>query len=934
MVPRSILMKSGLVSVNAVRQNFLRTTVMVNAARPINTAHPKTIVNGAKPMSYFPKPSYLIVKRHIQKKTTFKDSHINQRVNTVKGKVVNAARPNTVVNDARPKAVLNGVKGNKLADENHVLLRVPRQNNMHSVDLKNIIPKGVSTACYVQNKVLAVKPHNKTLYKLFHGRTPALSFMKPFGCPVTILNTIDHLVKFDGKSDEGFFVGYSLNSKAFRVFNSRTRIVDENFHVRFNENTPNIAGTKESTNASEARKEKEPAKDYILLPLWTIDPPFSEDPKSSQNDGFQPLNDAGKKVDEDLKRKNEDQDQEKDDNVNSTNKELTFFLRLQVKQKKGGIFISQDKYVAKILKEFGFNEVKTASIPMETQKPLFKDEDGEEVDVHMYRSMISSLMYLTSLRPDIMFAVCACARYQVNPKVSHLHAVKMVFRYLKGQPKLGLWYPKDSPFDLIAYTDSDYARASLDRKSTTGGCQFLGYRLISWQCKKQNVVANSTTKAEYVAVSSCCGQIDDEKAVTNGIGVNTSDSELILPGIRGDDSLVMATTTASSLEAEQGSDYISKTQAKAIHNEPSFPRTSSGGGTRCQETMGDTLAHTRYESVSKTSYDSLLTGVNTPQSDEDRLKHIELMKICTTLQKRVLNLEDELKWTKTAQQTKIDGLEKRVKKLEKKQRSRTHKLKRLYKVGLTARVIESSSDEETVLDKVDASRQGMIDEIDADEDISLIKEVVEVITTAKIIVKVATASTPVSVAATTINTAQPTEATKTSVEITTAPKDKIKDKGKAKMIKKPEMPKKRKVQERIDKGYAEKLQANIDEEERIAREKSQQKQEANEALINTWDDIQAKIDADAHLAQQLQEQEQNELTDAEKAKLFIEFIKKEKNYLQLKELRKRGTNHQPKLNKERSYMDTKLVVEGKEKREVEGSSKRAGEELKQKNAKK
>ncbi|GJX92348.1 putative ribonuclease H-like domain-containing protein [Tanacetum coccineum] len=137
---------------------------------------------------------------------------------------------------------------------------------------------------------------------------------------------------------------------------------------------------------------------------------------------------------------------------------ITFLpLGLQVKQKKDGIFISQDKYVDEILKKFRFTEVKTASTPMETQKPLLKDEDGEEVDVHMYRSMIGSLMYLTSSRPDIMFAVCACARYQVNPKVSHLYAVKRIFRYLKGQPKLGLWYPKDSPFDLVAYTDSDYA---------------------------------------------------------------------------------------------------------------------------------------------------------------------------------------------------------------------------------------------------------------------------------------------------------------------------------------------------------------------------------------------------------------------------------------------------------------------------------------------
>ncbi|GJX79486.1 uncharacterized mitochondrial protein-like protein [Tanacetum coccineum] len=162
--------------------------------------------------------------------------------------------------------------------------------------------------------------------------------------------------------------------------------------------------------------------------------------------------------------------------------ELIFFLGLQVKQKEDGIFISQDKYVTEILKKFGFTDVKTVSILMETQKLFLKDEECEEVDLHLYRLMIDSLMYLTSLRPDIMFIVCACAGYQVNPKVSHLLAVKMIFRYLKGQPKLGLWYPKDSPFDLVAYTDSDYAGASLDRKSTTG-------------------------ETEYMAATSYCGQV-------------------------------------------------------------------------------------------------------------------------------------------------------------------------------------------------------------------------------------------------------------------------------------------------------------------------------------------------------------------------------------------------------------------------------------------
>ncbi|GJV83114.1 putative ribonuclease H-like domain-containing protein [Tanacetum coccineum] len=187
--------------------------------------------------------------------------------------------------------------------------------------------------------------------------------------------------------------------------------------------------------------------------------------------------------------------------------ELTFFLGLQVKQKPNGIFISQDKYVDEILKKFDFANVKSASTPIETQKPLVKDEEASDVDVHLYRSMIGSLMYVTASRPDIMFAVCACSRFQVTPKTSHLTAVKRIFRYLKGKPKLGLWYPRESTFDLESYSDSDYAGANLDRKSTTGGCQFLGRRLVTWQCKKQTIVATSTTEAEYVAAASCCGQV-------------------------------------------------------------------------------------------------------------------------------------------------------------------------------------------------------------------------------------------------------------------------------------------------------------------------------------------------------------------------------------------------------------------------------------------
>ncbi|GJT68523.1 uncharacterized mitochondrial protein-like protein [Tanacetum coccineum] len=307
-----------------------------------------------------------------------------------------------------------------------------------------------------------------------------------------------------------------------------------------------FAGTKASDNACQARKKTEPIKDYILLPLWIADPPFSQDPKISHDDGSKPSSDYGKKVDKDLRKDSESNDQEKEDNVNNTNNvnasntnkvnvvggkisielpddpnmsaledysifdfirhgeddgikvnmnnlnttiqvspnpttrihkdhplaqvigdlrtqniihaltdpswieaiqeelllklhevldfrdssmgELTFFLGLQVQQKKDGIFISQDKYVVEILKKFGFTEVKTASTPIETQKPLLKDENGEEVDVHMYMLMIGSLMYSTSQDLTSCLQCGACARYQSQSKVSHLHDVKKIFR--------------------------------------------------------------------------------------------------------------------------------------------------------------------------------------------------------------------------------------------------------------------------------------------------------------------------------------------------------------------------------------------------------------------------------------------------------------------------------------------------------------------------
>ncbi|GJX86787.1 ribonuclease H-like domain-containing protein [Tanacetum coccineum] len=477
--------------------------------------------------------------------------------------------------------------------------------------------------------------------------------MRPFRYPVTILNTIDHLGKFDGKADEEFFIGYSINSKAFRVFNGRTRIVEENMHVQFSKNTPNIAGSRPNW----------------LFDIDALTKSMNYKPVVTRNQSNGNAGDDEKKITEELGKEGSDSskdsecsDQEKEDNVNSFNNvNAASTNEVNVVGAKTSIKLSDDpnmpelediiysdddedvgaeadmnnldafvlvspipttrihkdhlveqiirdlnsapqtrrmimnleeheepKKVIHALKDPSWIEVfknkkderviviknkarieairlflayasfkdfvvyqmdvKSAflygKIEEEVyvcQPPGFEDPDfpdrvykvekalyglhqaprawdkGDILLVQVYvddiifgstkKSLCTEFEKMTHKKFQMSSMVCACARYQVNPKVSHLHAMKRIFRFLKGQPKLGLWYPKDLPFDLVAYTDSDYAGASFDRKSTTGGCQFLGCRLISWQCKKQMVVANSKTEAEYVAASSCCGQV-------------------------------------------------------------------------------------------------------------------------------------------------------------------------------------------------------------------------------------------------------------------------------------------------------------------------------------------------------------------------------------------------------------------------------------------
>nr|CAI44603.1 P0650D04.7 [Oryza sativa Japonica Group] len=166
--------------------------------------------------------------------------------------------------------------------------------------------------------------------------------------------------------------------------------------------------------------------------------------------------------------------------------ELKFFLGLQIKQLKEGTFICQTRYLKDMVKKFGMENAKPIHTPMPSNSHIDLNEQGKDVDQKVYRSIIGSLVYLCASRPDIMLSVCMCARFQAAPKECHLVAVKRILRYLVHTPNLGLWYPKGARFDLIGYADADYAGCKVDRKSTSGTCQFLGRSLVSWSSKKQN----------------------------------------------------------------------------------------------------------------------------------------------------------------------------------------------------------------------------------------------------------------------------------------------------------------------------------------------------------------------------------------------------------------------------------------------------------------
>jgi hypothetical protein len=207
--------------------------------------------------------------------------------------------------------------------------------------------------------------------------------------------------------------------------------------------------------------------------------------------------------------------------------ELNYFLGFQVKQLKEGTFISQTKYTQDLLKRFGMKDAKPAKTPMGTDRHLDLNKGGKSIDQKAYRSMIGSLLYLCASIPDIMLSVCMCPRFQSDPKECHLVAVKRILRYLVSMPCFGIWYPKGSTFDLIRYSNSDYAGCKVDRKSTSGTCQFLGRSLVSWSSKKQTSVALSIAEAKCVAAGQCCAQLLWMRQTLRDFGYNMNKVPLL-----------------------------------------------------------------------------------------------------------------------------------------------------------------------------------------------------------------------------------------------------------------------------------------------------------------------------------------------------------------------------------------------------------------------
>nr|GEX33252.1 retrovirus-related Pol polyprotein from transposon TNT 1-94 [Tanacetum cinerariifolium] len=521
------------------------------------------------------------------------------------------------------------------------------------------------------------------------------------------------------------------------------------------------------------------------------------------------------------------------------------FLGLQVNQSPCGIFINTSQYVLEILKNYGMESCDPIGTPMEIKDKLDLDQNGTLVDATKYRSMIA-------------------------PK-----EVKRIFRYLRGTVNTGLWNTKDSGFELTGFSDADYAGCKDSFKSTSGGAQFLGEKLVSWSSKKQDCTALSTAKAEYVSLSACCAQVlwmrtqlmdygfyfnkipiycDSKSAIaiscnmvkhsrTKHIAVcyhfikeHVEKGTIELYFVKTDYQLADIFTKA--LPGDRFNYLVCRLGMRSLSPQE-LERL-------CQDTIGDIIAQTRSERVSKLSNDSLLARGNTLRSDEYRLKLNELMELCTTLQLRVLDLEK----TKSTQALEIDSLKRKVNKLEKKKRSRTHKLKRLYKVNAAGEVNVVS-----IATTDSATATMTVDEV------TLAQALIEIKST--------------KLKDNGIVLQEPSESRTTTTIISSK------------------------------KSLDKELQAKFDKEQRLASTKAQQEEEVNIVLIETWDDVQAKINIGYQLAERLQAEEQQELNDSEKATLLMQLSEKRRKFFAAKREEEKR-NRPPTRAQQRSIMCTYL----------------------------
>ncbi|CAM8969155.1 unnamed protein product [Rhodiola kirilowii] len=205
---------------------------------------------------------------------------------------------------------------------------------------------------------------------------------------------------------------------------------------------------------------------------------------------------------------------------------MNYFLGLQVIQKDDGIFISQSKYAKNLITKFDLEKASDKRTPTATHLKITKDDAGTKVDQTMYKSMIGSLLYLTASKPDITYAAGVCARYQADLKERHLLQVKRIIKYVCGTVDFGIWYTKDTNPHLVGYCDADWAGNAEDRKSTSGGCFFLGNNMVSWFSKKQNRILLSMAEAEYIAAGSCCTQLLWMKQMLSEYGVEQKEMTL------------------------------------------------------------------------------------------------------------------------------------------------------------------------------------------------------------------------------------------------------------------------------------------------------------------------------------------------------------------------------------------------------------------------